>query len=143
VQLNRSTDTALRALMLVGAHRGRTTVAQLAATLDVPANHMAKVVQRLHHHGLLSTTRGRFGGVGLHPHAETVTLGWVVRLLEGDRELVDCDTMPCPVRGDCRLRAELGRARDAFLHTLDDTRLGDLIASPAGAVLVELHSATG
>jgi Rrf2 family nitric oxide-sensitive transcriptional repressor len=144
VQLTRSTDVALRVLMLVGtAGPGgddRVTVARLATTLDVPPHHLAKIVQRLQRLGLLVTTRGRGGGVRLGSAAASASVGAVVRALEGDGEVVACERPPCPLAGACRLRGELRRAQEAFLTVLDAVRLEDLRRPPTADALVELRA---
>lgn len=136
MQLNRATDIALRVLMLTAADRERQTIDELAHALAVPRNHMAKVVQRLQRLGLLSTTRGRAGGVELADGAVETTVGAVVRAFEGEREVVGCDDPPCPLRGACRLRGVLHQAHQAFLASLDTVRLADLLGPPGGPVLL-------
>src|SRR5919201_5987081 len=114
--------------MLAASDGGLLTVDELAAALDVPRNHLAKVVQRLQRHGFAETVRGRSGGVRVPEQALTVTVGAVVRAFEGDAEVVDCDTPPCPLRGGCRLRGALRTAQAAFLAALDEVTLGELLA---------------
>ncbi len=63
MQLNRSTDMALRVAMLAAADPRRMTVDQLAGQLRLPRNHVAKLVQRLRRLGVPVTTRDRSGGV--------------------------------------------------------------------------------
>lgn len=121
---------ALRIVMLAGGHSGRLTVDELADQLELPRHHVAKVVQRLQHLGVLVTVRGRNGGVTFADPAREMTVGEVVRHLEGPGEVVNCETPACPFQTACRLRAELGQAQHAFLHSLDRVRLGDLFAAP-------------
>ena len=133
MRLNRSTDIALRIAILAGGHQGgRLTVDLLAERLDVPRNHVAKVVQRLQRMGVLVTARGRSGGVAFAEHAPDITVGDVVRQLEGVGEVVNCAEPPCPLLDGCRLRPGLARAKEAFLATLDELRLGDLTGASAG-----------
>jgi Rrf2 family nitric oxide-sensitive transcriptional repressor len=143
VQLNRSTDIALRVLMYTAAKDGRRTVDELAAALSVPRHHLAKVVQRLQRLGLLATARGRGGGVELEPGARRVGVGTVVRRLEADDEVVQCDDPPCPLRGQCQLRSAFRRAHDAFLRSLDEVSLADLVADDAGPVLLSIGWSSG
>ncbi|MFI7577289.1 RrF2 family transcriptional regulator [Micromonospora sp. NPDC049497] len=138
MKLNRSTDMALRIAMLAAASTRRLTVDELSDQLDLPRNHVAKVVQRLHHLGVLVTVRGRSGGVAFAEGGGEVTVGGVVRAFEGDAEVVSCDAPACPLRAACRLRADLRRAQDAFLAVLDEVSLGSLVDGPAGPVLLAL-----
>lgn len=134
MRLNRSTDMALRIVILTGGHAGRLTVDELADQLALPRSHVAKVVQRLQRLDVLVTARGRNGGVTFADPARQLTVGEVVRQLEGPGEVVNCDAPACPLRAACRLRGELRRAQRAFLDSLDQVRLADLIEPPAVAV---------
>jgi Rrf2 family nitric oxide-sensitive transcriptional repressor len=138
MQLSRATDIAVRALMYVAVLGGRRTIDELAEALAVPRNHMAKVVQRLQHLGLLTTTRGRAGGVELAEEAWHASVGAMIRALEGEHEVVDCENPPCPLRGGCRLRGALRRAQEAFLASLDDVRLEELVGEPSGPLLLTI-----
>lgn len=138
MHLNRATDIALRVLMFAGARGGQVTTDELAAAMVLPRNHVAKVVQRLQHHGLVVTTRGRGGGVRLAGGALDTSTGRVARLFEGDSEVVNCDTPPCPLREACRLRSALRVAQEAFFASLDEVPVSALVAPPTGPVLLSL-----
>jgi Rrf2 family nitric oxide-sensitive transcriptional repressor len=139
VHLNRSTDIGLRILMLSAARDDLRTIDELAESLVVPRHHLAKVVQRLQHLGLLETVRGRSGGVRLAPTAATTSVGRLVRELEGGTEVVDCDGAPaCPLNQGCRLRGALRRAQEAFYVALDPITVGDLTEPPTRQVLLSL-----
>ncbi len=143
MQLNRSTDIALRVLMYTAAKDGRRTIDELADALAVPRHHLAKVVQRLQRLGLLTTVRGRGGGVELEPTARRIGVGTVVRRLEPDDEVVQCDDPPCPLRGQCRLRSAFRRAHEAFLRSLDEVTLADLVDGETGPVLLTIGLSPG
>ncbi|MEU3923445.1 nitric oxide-sensing transcriptional repressor NsrR, partial [Streptomyces sp. NPDC029004] len=82
--------------------------------------------------------RGRGGGLALTSLGRRASVGWLVRELEGEDEVVACDDPPCPLRGACRLRRALRDAQEAFYATLDPLTVTDLVASPTGPVLVGL-----
>lgn len=138
MHLSRATDIALRILMLAAAQRRQLTIDELAAALNVPRNHVAKVVQRLQRPGWLTTTRGRGGGISLPDATLRTTVGRIVRDFEGTAEVVDCESPPCPLSAACRLRGALRTAQEAFFASLDDVVLQDLIAPPTGATLLSL-----
>ncbi|GAA2641327.1 nitric oxide-sensing transcriptional repressor NsrR [Dactylosporangium fulvum] len=142
MRLNRSTDIGLRILMLGATRDGLLTIDELADAVEVPRHHLAKVVQRLQHMGLLETVRGRSGGVRLAPTAHTTSVGGLVRELEGETEVVDCTGDPaCPLNQGCRLRGALRRAQEAFYATLDPITISDLTAPPVRQVLLSLGRA--
>ncbi|MFC6085272.1 RrF2 family transcriptional regulator [Sphaerisporangium aureirubrum] len=139
MRLNRSTDIGLRVLMLGAARDRLLTIDEMAESLVVPRHHLAKVVQRLQHLGVLETVRGRSGGVRLAASARTASVGGLVRELEGATEVVDCEgDPPCPLNRGCLLRGALRRAQEAFYASLDPITVGDLTAPPTRQVLLEL-----
>jgi Rrf2 family nitric oxide-sensitive transcriptional repressor len=125
--------------MLSAARDDRLTIDELAESLAVPRHHLAKVVQRLQHQGLLETIRGRTGGVRLAATAHATSIGGLVRDLEGETEVVDCEgDSACPLSQGCRLRAALRCAQEAFYAALDPITVGDLSAAPTRQVLLSL-----
>jgi Rrf2 family nitric oxide-sensitive transcriptional repressor len=148
MRLLRSTDLALRVLMrLAVAGESSPTTREVAADMDVPYTHAAKVVAELQHRGLLAARRGRGGGLTVTEAGRTASVGGIVRAFEGGAEgaadVVDCEgsgpgTPPCPLRSDCRLRGALRRAQEAFYASLDPLTVQDMIASPTGPLLLGL-----
>ncbi|GKQ33647.1 Rrf2 family transcriptional regulator [Streptomyces sp. A012304] len=141
MRLLRSTDLALRVLMRLAVPDGTSspTTREVAAAMDVPYTHAAKVVAELQHMGLLDARRGRGGGLALTERGRTASVGAVVRAFEGDGDVVDCEgTTPCPLNTACRLRGALRRAQEAFFAALDPLTIADMIAEPTGPLLLSL-----
>jgi Rrf2 family nitric oxide-sensitive transcriptional repressor len=138
MRLLRSTDLALRVLMrLAVADESTSTTREVAAAVEVPYTHAAKVVAELQHMGLVSARRGRGGGLALSEEGRTASVGAVVRAFEDHGDVVDCEgATPCPLSSGCRLRGALRRAREAFFASLDPVTLADVVASPTGPLLL-------
>ncbi|MER5991807.1 RrF2 family transcriptional regulator [Streptomyces viridosporus] len=141
MRLLRSTDLALRVLMRLAVAGGsQPTTRDVAAAMDVPYTHAAKVVADLRHRGLLTARRGRGGGLTLTEEGRGASVGALVRAFEGEGDVVDCEggsaTAPCPLRSDCRLRGALRRAQEAFFASLDPITVADLAADPTGPLLL-------
>ncbi|MFI9820742.1 RrF2 family transcriptional regulator [Streptomyces sp. NPDC052013] len=151
MRLLRSTDLALRLLMRLAATTDpNPTTRDIAAAMDVPYTHAAKVVAELQHMGLLTARRGRGGGLALTERGRTASVGAVVRAFEGEGDVVDCEgtttTAPCPLNSACRLRGALRNAQEAFFAALDPLTLEDLISTPTGPLLLTIsrtHTAQG
>lgn len=134
MRLLASTDFALRVLMrlAVDPARHRSTEA-LAQEVGVPRNHLHKIVQDLAEAGIVRTLRGARGGVLLARMPAEISLGAVVRHLEGGQALVECfrpDGGACCLSPDCRLKGVLWQAREAFLAALDGRSLADCVEPP-------------
>ncbi|MET8446405.1 Rrf2 family transcriptional regulator [Streptomyces sp. NPDC005209] len=138
MRLLRSTDLALRVLMrLAVAGPSHPTTRQVAADMEVPYTHAAKVVAELQHLGLVDARRGRGGGLALSEKGRTASVGAVVRSFEGEGDVVDCEgATPCPLNSGCRLRGALRRAQEAFFASLDPVTVDEIVADPTGPLLL-------
>jgi Rrf2 family transcriptional regulator, nitric oxide-sensitive transcriptional repressor len=142
MQLTRFTDLGLRVVMLlatIGDGEAPST-RQMADQLNVSYNHATKVTARLAELAVVNTRRGRGGGLAITELGRTATVGWLARRLEGPGEVIQCEgDAPCPLRSNCRLRAQLRRAQEAFFAVLDELTLAELAEPPTRAVLLSLH----
>jgi len=146
VQLTGFTDLSLRLVMrLAVLDEGETATTQaLADQLNVRYSHAAKAVAALNRLGIVDARRGRSGGLRLAAAAADVSVGAIVRELEGPGEVVECEgTNPCPLRGGCRLRSALRDAQEAFFAALDAVTIADVAAPPSRALLLSLSPRPG
>lgn len=143
MRLTRFTDVALRVLMRLAVveNEDPPTTREVAATMQVPYSHAAKIVARLQHLGLVEARRGRGGGLALTPAGRSASIGGLVRELEGPGDVVECEgATPCPLRSDCRLRHALRAASEAFYASLDPLTVTELVSSPTGPLLIGISS---
>ncbi|WP_189156364.1 RrF2 family transcriptional regulator [Lentzea pudingi] len=145
MRLTKSTDIALRIVMrLAVAETDRLvspnpTTREVAEVMGVQYTHAAKVVAQLQHLGVVVARRGRGGGLALAETRRLVSVGWLVRRLEGEGDVVDCEgEVACPLAAACRLRRALRQAQEAFYASLDSLSVEDLVADPTGPVLLAL-----
>jgi Rrf2 family nitric oxide-sensitive transcriptional repressor len=141
VQLTRFSDLGLRVLLYLNQQDlvEPVTSGEIATQFQVPHNHIIKVVHKLGQLGWVETQRGRHGGLRLSSAAPLLTLGTVVRTLEGARSLVDCDDPPCVLRQGCSLKGVLDDALEAFYQTLDRHTLADLYKQRTRSTLIALR----
>lgn len=137
MRLTQLSDYSLRVLMYLGARPDRlATIQEIADAYGISQNHLMKVVHRLAQHGFVETVRGRGGGLRLKGAAGAIRLGDVVRAVEEDFRIVECfgsgDT--CRITDVCRLKRILNLALKAFLTTLDEWTLADLVQKPKALV---------
>lgn len=144
MQLNGFTDLGLRITMRLAVldPEEPASTARLAEQLRVSPTHAAKVVAALSKLGVVETRRGRSGGLRLAADAGAISVGRLIRDLEGAKEVVECEgSNPCPLRSGCRLRSALARAQEAFYASLDPLTVGDVVAEPTGPLLISLGPA--
>ena len=129
MRLTMFTDFALRALMRLAGEPDRSfSTGEIAEEFDISRNHLAKVVRDLAERGFITTQRGVGGGFALARPPQAITLGEIVRALEGPSALVECfrqDGGGCALTPRCRLKSRLEAAREAFLRELDKTTLAE------------------
>ncbi|GAB7066176.1 Rrf2 family transcriptional regulator [Mycobacterium hodleri] len=145
MQLTRFTDLGLRTMMLLASGDSdgrRVTIRTVASAAGASEHHIAKAVARLVDLDMVAARRGRIGGLSLTEAGRTVSVGWLIRRLEGDQEVIQCEGVtPCPLLPGCRLRRALSDAKEAFYRELDRHTVDDLVRD-ARLPIVSLHLAT-
>jgi Rrf2 family transcriptional regulator, nitric oxide-sensitive transcriptional repressor len=142
MRLTRFSDIGLRVLIYLartGERRSAVTVAEIGAQFELPVNHLVKVVGELARSGWVNATRGRNGGLRLAADPATLCIGTVLRVLEGENELVDCEGSGCRLAGDCRLRDALKTGMRAFYSAMDGYTLAQLTQGVTGEQIVRMH----
>jgi Rrf2 family nitric oxide-sensitive transcriptional repressor len=130
------TDYALRMLIYLAIREPRpSTVNDVAESYGISRNHLLKVALHLKNMGLLSTARGRAGGIRLAVAPERINVGWLIRQF-GDNEVpvVECmrtDGRGCILSPICRLKGIVREALGAYLAVFDKYTLADLVANRA------------
>jgi Rrf2 family nitric oxide-sensitive transcriptional repressor len=128
-------DFALRVLLYLHvAPDRRASVAVIAEAHRVSRHHLDKVVQRLAGAGIVTTTRGRGGGIRLERDPAGITIGEVMRAMENDFAVVEClgPARYCRIAGVCGARSLFAQAMDAYFAVLDDATLDDVAVNDQG-----------
>jgi Rrf2 family nitric oxide-sensitive transcriptional repressor len=138
MRLTTYTDYALRTLMFLAVNRDRlVTIQDIANLHTISKNHLTKVVHHLGQVGLVTTVRGRNGGLKLGAEPADINIGNVVRQTETDFHMAECfhrENNQCVFASACVLEDVLGAATAAYLQVLDGVTLDKLVfGPPAGA----------
>lgn len=107
------------------------TVKNIAERYNVSRNHLMKVVHHLSGLGYIESTQGRGGGIALALAPEDIDVGKVVRQTEATLDVIDCARSNCPLTPGCLLKRALNKATKAFMDTLDDYTVADLVKNRA------------
>lgn len=133
MQLSTHTDFSLRVLIYLVLQKGSepVTVQKIAEDYGISANHVAKVAQTLIQLEYVRSVRGRSGGLLLAVPAANINVGQIVRSVE-NLKLLECfgSDSVCPIEPVCKLKGILQKAQQAFLATLDEYTLADLVGQP-------------
>jgi Rrf2 family protein len=136
MRLSRRSEYGLRALTDLVRHQdsGPIALATLAERNCLPPKFLEQIMSTLRHGGVVRTTLGAHGGYALAADPAKVSLGRVIRLLDGALAPVGCVSLryyepcSCPDEASCSLRDVMLDVRDAMLEILDNESLADLAA---------------
>lgn len=91
LRISEAANLALHTMVLLaGAGETRYTVKEIAEVICSSEAHLAKVLQRLAHAGLVDSTRGPGGGFRLAGRPDAVTLLDILETIDGPFEPQDC-----------------------------------------------------
>lgn len=130
MHVTRYTDYSLRVLMYLALQNDRlATIQEIATSYDISKNHLMKVVHQLTQKGYVESVRGKNGGLRLHSKPDDINIGVLVRETEQDMNLVECfsEQNKCCITPVCELKNILAEALTAFLNTLDQYTLADIM----------------
>lgn len=105
----------------------------IAARQEISLNYLEQLMAKLRKAGLVESVRGVNGGYRLSRPAEEISVGDVLRALEGDLKPVECagiDTDPgnhCTGSGACVSRIVWKRINDSINNTVDSIFIGELV----------------
>ena len=141
MRLSRRSEYGLRALVDLVRHEGSGPVAlaRLAERNRLPAKFLEQIMASLKHAGIVRTTLGAHGGYALAVDPTVVSIGRIIRLLDGALAPLGCVSLryyePCSCidEASCPLRDTMLDVRDAMLEILDNETLAQLAARPGRA----------
>ncbi len=128
LKITEATALALHAVAGIASFGETTTTAQIATSLSASPAHLAKVLQRLVHAGLLTATRGPSGGYRLARRPEDIMLSDVYEVMEGSPRRDGC-LFAAPVCGnaECIMGKSVKQARQVLWDYLRKTSVRDLV----------------
>jgi Rrf2 family protein len=110
-------------------------VADLADRQHLPKKFLEAILLELKRHGLLHSKKGRGGGYLLGRAPDAITVGQIIRVLEGPLALVPCVSQTAYMRCEecqdektCGVRLAMKDVRDATAEILDHMTLAGLNA---------------
>lgn len=134
--MTKKTKYALRALIQL-ARRDRQTpvlIAELAREERIPQKFLERILLDLKSRGVLRSQKGKGGGYFLARPPHEISLGDVLRFLDGPLAPVSCVSQtayaPCRECSDeatCGIRSVMKEVRDAIADIVDATTLADLV----------------
>ena len=134
--ISKRTQYGLKAVIALGQRYGDgpILIATLANQEAIPLKFLEGILLDLKGRGVLESKKGKGGGYQLSRPPSTITIGSIIRLLEGPLAPLPCASetafKPCEECKDiehCGTRIVMRQVRDAIAGVLDKTTLADLI----------------
>lgn len=121
--LSNSCRYGIRAVIYIASQpfeKGKTGIKQISKDLDLPAPFLAKILQQLARHKILTSLKGPHGGFSLMKDPREITLFDIILTIDGEELFTNCvmhngscrsvshDKKPCPLHNDyARVRTDM------------------------------------
>lgn len=139
MKLSKKSEYGLRALLELTIAHDETTLQrhEIADRQHIPIEFLEQILLTLKRAGLVASRRGIKGGYTLIKQPKEITLGHVIRLLDGPLAPIGCVSKTayqkcneCPYANKtrCPLQQVMGEVRDAIAGILDHYTLADFAA---------------
>ena len=149
--ISKKTKYALEALYSLSRHYGEgpILVHSVATDESIPLKFLQAILLELRNRGVVMSKKGRAGGYELSRPPEDITVGSVIRMIEGPLAPLPCARETnyrrcdeCKDENTCGTRIVMRRVRDAVAHILDSTTLADVIHEVEKAKQAEAQGPT-
>jgi Rrf2 family protein len=137
MKLSKRGEYALRALIDFGiAHelgRPLLKIGELVEKERLPVKFLEQILTQLRGAGYIETKRGKAGGYFLAKPTKEISLGRVIRLIDGPLAPISCvsvtayERCTCPDEAHCGLRMLMLDVRNAIARILDRYVLADVV----------------
>jgi Rrf2 family protein len=138
LRFTKSADYGLMAIYYIAVHEdaGAVSAKRIAEEFGIPAELLAKVLQRLARERLILSHNGPKGGYALARRPNGITVGEVLRAIEGPINIVSClEDQDCPQMERCNLRRPVQKLQAAISQMLDTMSLAELVNDDVPALL--------
>lgn len=136
--LSQKAKYALKALCrMAGGPQGKLIlVSEIAEREQAPRKFLELILLDLKRHGLVYSQRGKNGGYALAKPASQITVGEVIRILDGPLAPLPCASLSgyrrcsdCDNEEICPVRVVMRQVRDAMASIVDNTSIADAAAA--------------
>jgi len=113
------------------AGTGPVKVSEIATAQAIPRRFLEVILGQLKGSGLVTAKRGYHGGYVLLLEPSQITVGTVIRFLQGEPDPKDCRNcvfkLQCPADPECAFASLWNRVNEAVFTIFDETTIEDLV----------------
>ena len=134
--ISKKTKYALKGLLYLARNydQGPVLISDLARDERIPKKFLELILLSLKNNGILQSKKGKGGGYYLGKPAREISVGNVIRILDGPLAPVPCVSVTayakcqeCQDERNCGIRLVMKEVRDAISNILDKTSLADML----------------
>jgi Rrf2 family protein len=144
--ISKKTKYALKGLIYLARKydQGPILISDLARYERIPKKFLELILLSLKNNGVLQSKKGKGGGYYLGKHPKEISIGNVIRILDGPLAPVPCVSetayakcKECLDERSCGIRFVMKDVRDAITSILDKTSLSDMLEFEEKAIKME------
>ena len=134
--ISKKTKYALKAAIYLARdyEKGPILIADLARDEKIPKKFLELILLAMKNNGILMSKKGKSGGYYLAKSPRTVSMGQIVRIMEGTVAPVPCVSESCYEKCEecenestCGIRIVMKDVRDVIANILDNATLADVL----------------
>ena len=134
--LSKKAKYALKALMVLAKEEGQgpVLISDIAQREEIPAKFLEIILLELKNDGILQSRKGKGGGYFLARDPQHISVGHVIRVLDGPLAPLPCVSKTayarcheCRDEKTCAIRMVMKEVRDATARILDSATLADML----------------
>lgn len=131
---SKSFGYALRGILYISLkmeEQPRIQVEEIARQLGVPRHYLGKIMKQVVKEGILSSTKGPYGGFSVNENTLQTPLLSLVKVTDGLQQFSTCalSLRKCNASHPCPLHRDIEQNRNHLLGILSRTRIGDLLGA--------------
>ena len=143
--LSNKAKYGLKAMLFLAEREGLggQLVADIAETHQMPKKFLDTILLELKNNGLLYSKKGKGGGYMLARPAAKITVGQIIRILDGPLAPIPCVSqtayrrcLDCADEDACQVRLVMQQVRDATAGILDHLSLLEMCKTKGGPVIL-------
>ncbi len=133
MKLSTRGEYASQAILDIALHQqqGPVKIKEIAERQEIPLKYLENILLTLQRAGLARSKRGPKGGYYLSRPPEAITVGEIIRAMDGPLAPIHCVSVSayerCPRESVCGLKWLWKRVRDNIADILDSTTVADVV----------------
>lgn len=126
-RLSTKSKYGLKACFSLAEKGALMSISEIAESTGVSISYLEQLFIKLKKAKIVEATRGSQGGYVLTHKPNELTIGMVMRALEGDVSVAACTTSACKNSGKCPTRSIFKRLNDGIEKMVDEITVQDML----------------